>query len=276
MDARTRDTHMIFPVWGTSPLLYAVALLILLAVFWRWLPGGVRWPGVALEVVLLFLTTPVGAWALTRLLIVQLPPANACAAPQPTTVVVISAGIEHFPDGPHDYAALNLLSLERLFTGVALWHRIPDGKLVISGGGYRRIPDAVLMASLAAHLGVPSRDIQLEDRSRTTWENARFVAALSPPVPKRIWLVTSARHMPRALGAFRAWDFEPCAWPSGLADTRLHFGAYSFVPQGRALTASTVALHELAGQAEYAWLEWRLRRSGTNRKSPKSQGDQPP
>jgi len=33
-------------------------------------------------------------------------------------------------------------------------------------------------------------------------------------VPPRIWLVTSALHMPRALVAFRAAGFEPCSYPS--------------------------------------------------------------
>ena len=63
-------------------------------------------------------------------------------------------------------------------------------------------------------------------------------------------------HMPRALSAFRAWGFAPCAWPSGLEYTRLHFGSASFVPQGSALTDSTLALHELVGDLEYALLEW--------------------
>lgn len=267
---------MTFPVWGTSPLLYAVVLLVLLAAFWWWLPGVVRYPAVVLEVLLLCLTTPLGAYALSRLLLVQLPPPDACAAPRPTTVVVISAGIEHSPNGPRDYAALNLSSLQRLFTGVALFRGIPDGKLVISGGGYGRIPDAVPMANLAEELGVPADRMEVEGRSRTTWENARLVAALSPPTPRRIWLVTTALHMPRALRAFRAWGFEPCAWPSGLQDMRLHFGPQSFVPQARSVRTSTLALHELVGQVEYAWLEWRLRRSGAHRQSPNGPGDQTP
>lgn len=248
---------MTFPVWGTSPLLYAVALLVLLAALWWRLPMAVRYPAVALEVLLLFLTTPLGAHALTRLVLTRLPPPHACAGPLPDTIVVLSAGSKRPPHGPEDYGALRPLSLRRLFTAVELWRDQPDARLVISGGGYRRIADAVPMANLARDLGVPAENIAVEGRSRTTWDNARYVAALAPPVPKRIWLVTSAVHMPRALGAFRAWGFEPCAWPSGLDDARLHFGPWSFVPQGSAVTESTLALHELLGDVEYAVLEWR-------------------
>lgn len=248
--------RMIFPVWGTSPLLYAVVLLIMLVVCWRWLPGAVRYAGVIAEVLLLVLTMPLGAWALSRVVLTRLPPANACAAPPPGTIVVLSAGVAHAPKRVDDYAAMNHLSLQRLFTGVALWRTQPAERLVISGGGYGRIPDAAVMANLAEQLGVTPTRVQIEGRSRTTWQNAQFVAALSPPVPKRIWLVTSALHMPRALGAFRAWGFEPCAWPSGLPETRLHFGAGVFVPQGQAVSTSTLALHELFGQVEYTGLEW--------------------
>lgn len=251
---------MTFPVWGTSPLLYAVVLLVLLAAFWWWLPGAVRYPAVALLVLLLFLTTPLGAYALGRLVLARLPPLHSCAGPTPDTIVVLSAGSERPPRSAEDYGALRPLSLRRLFTAVELWRDHPDARLVISGGGYRRIPDAVPMASLARDLGVPANNIEIEGRSRTTWQNASYVAALAPPVAKRIWLVTSAMHMPRALAAFRAWGFEPCAWPSGLEYTRLHFGLDSFVPKGSALTDSTLALHELIGDVEYAVLEWRHKR----------------
>lgn len=247
---------MIFPVYGTSPLLYAVVLLLLLLACWRRLPRAVRRAGVAIEVLLVVLMTPLGAWALTRVVLTQLPPPGSCNAPTPATIVVLSAGAERPPTGPDDYAALHLLTLKRLFTGVALWRETPGARLVISGGGYRRVPDAVVLASLAEQLGVPAASIEIEDRSRTTWDNARYVAALTPPLPKRIWLVTSALHMPRALGAFRAWGFQPCAWPSGLQDARLHFGPSVFVPQGEAVLATTLVLHELFGQVEYAGLEW--------------------
>lgn len=251
---------MIFPIWGTSPLLYAVVLLILMLVGWRWLPGAVRWAAVVVEVLLFVMTMPLGAWALSRAVLARLPPANACTAPAPDTVVVLSAGVTHAPVGAGDFAALNHLSLQRLFAGVAKWRTLPGARLVISGGGYRRVPDAVVMARLAEQMGVPAADIEVEDRSRTTWQNAQFVAALTPTLPRRIWLVTSALHMPRALGAFRAWGFEPCASPSGLQETRLHFGPWVFVPQGDAVLASTLALHELFGAVEYAGLEWWHRR----------------
>lgn len=245
------------PVYATSPLLYAVALLVLLVLGWHGLPRGVRYSGVALEVLLILLMTPLVANALMRVIEARVPPVNTCDAPEPTTIVVLSAGVERPPDEPDDYAALRLMSLRRLFAGIDLWRKSPGARLVISGGGRWRIPEAVPMANLAERMGVPAGAIEIEARSRSTWENAQYVAALSPPVPKRIWLVSSALHLPRALSAFRAWGFEPCAWPSGLRNSRLRFGPGIFIPQGWSVTTSTLALHELLGEVEYAVLKWR-------------------
>ena len=252
---------MSFPVQATSPLPYAVVLGALLALFWLRLPLAAQVTGVVVEVLLVAMMTPLGANVLVRAVESRLPASKTCTAPEPTTIVVLGAGFDHSPAGPDDYGALRDSALQRLFTGVALWRRIPGARIVVAGGGSRSEPDAVPLANLAARMGVPAADIRIEDRSRTTWENARNVAALTPPVPKRIWLVTSTMHMPRALAAFRAWGFEPCAWPSGVWRERFHWTPLNFVPQGTAVRTAAIALHELAGSAEYAILEWRHARS---------------
>lgn len=252
---------MSFPLFATSPLPWAVLLLAVLALAWRRLPRGWRGAGVAVEVVLLILMTPLGANLLARAVEARLSPSPACAAPVPRTVVVLSAGFARKPASASDFAALQALGLHRLFAGVDLWRSLPGARLVISGGGRERIPEAVPMANLAQRLGVPAAAIAIEGSSRDTWENARDVAALSPALPRRIWLVTSALHMPRALGAFRAWGFAPCPWPSDRTASRLRFGVGLFLPSGAAADTSSRAVHELVGAADYAWLEWRQRRA---------------
>ena len=54
----------------------------------------------------------------------------------------------------------------------------------------------------------------LEDKSRDTDENARFTKELVQPKPGERWLlVTSAHHMPRSVGVFRAAGFPVEAFP---------------------------------------------------------------
>lgn len=252
---------MSFPIWGTSPLLYAVVLLVLIVVGWHWLPTSVRYAGIAMEVLLVASMTPLGATLLARAVAMRAPPARMCAGPRPGMVVVLGAGFEHAANSPDDYGALHEAGLQRVFTAVALWKKLPGARLVVAGGAGWNIREAEPMANLAMQLGVPPEAVEIENRSRNTWQNARNVAALSPPVPRRIWLVTSAVHMPRAVDAFRAWGFEPCAWPSDLPEIRIHLWSGVFIPQGSGAVMTSIALHELFGGAEYKFLAWRHARS---------------
>jgi uncharacterized SAM-binding protein YcdF (DUF218 family) len=67
-------------------------------------------------------------------------------------------------------------------------------------------------------LGVPREQLILEANARDTYENAVFLkdeltkqGLLDPGM--RWVLITSAYHMPRAMGAFRAAGFDVEAWP---------------------------------------------------------------
>lgn len=246
---------MTFPIFATSPLPYAVVGTLLLAGCWRFLPRWSRITGVGVLAILVALMTPAGANALAAWVESRAPSANACAPPTPHTIVVLGGGGIRAPRSADDYGALRHDSLERVFAGVGLWRRIPGAHMVMSGGGQQPLPEAVVMSNLAMRMGVPATAITIEDESRTTWENARNVSRLEPPTPQRIWLVTSPMHLPRALGAFRAWGFEPCAWPSGPRDTTRHFRADDLVPQGTAARTSAIALHEWIGGMRYAMLE---------------------
>src|SRR5205807_9412989 len=69
-------------------------------------------------------------------------------------------------------------------------------------------------ARLVAGFASSRQRILLEDQSRDTDENARFTKELLQPKPDERWLlVTSAHHMPRAIGVFHAADFPVEAFP---------------------------------------------------------------
>lgn len=239
------------PDFALSPLTYALALALLLALSWLHLQRWVRFTGVVLEILLLLTITPVGANSLVWIVESRVP-AIACAAPHPAAIVVLSGGIDSRPRSSEDYVALDAASVQRLLAAVALWRNQMTARLVIAGGG-QRVSEAVLMAGLAERLGVPKSAIELDTDSRTTWENAKDVSRLSPAVPKRIWLVSSALHLPRAMQAFRAWGFQPCAWPSGSSYVPFKASFGYFFPQASALVKADQAIHELLGGWLYAW-----------------------
>jgi len=96
---------------------------------------------------------------------------------------------------------------ERVVHAVSLWKRSRPrtGLLVCSGGLiYHETTWASLMAKHAEELGVPRSSILLQDRSRTTMEDARFTCEqlLARGDVKSILLVTSAWHSRRAKKCF--------------------------------------------------------------------------
>lgn len=243
---------MRLPDSAFSPLTYLLLLTVLLVVGWRRLPRWARWGGLFLEILLLAMIAPVGANVMVRWVESQAPAAQACASPRPDTIVVLAGGTDRRALSAYDYDALSAASLQRLFAGVALWKREPVARFVIAGGG-GRIAEATLMAGLAEQMGVPRSVIELDADSHTTWENAENVAKLSPAVPRHIWLVSSALHLPRALRAFRAWGFQPCAWSSGSLYVPFGFNPGYFMPQTSALGKADRAIHEIVGGLAYAW-----------------------
>lgn len=109
-------------------------------------------------------------------------------------------------------------SAERLTEGVRLALALPNTKVLFSGGVgalWRAGEEATKpVADYLAAVGIDRNRILLEGRSRNTLENAALSATLAAPRPGEKWLlITSAYHMPRALGLFRRAGFDAHPWP---------------------------------------------------------------
>lgn len=116
----------------------------------------------------------------------------------------------------------------RLTEAVALARRFPLARVVFTGGSAnllaKSIPEAEAAEKFLAAMGVPGGRTTFESRSRNTSENAMLTRDLVSPRPGEQWLlVTSAFHMPRAIGAFRHAGFDVTAWPADY----LSFGTQS-------------------------------------------------
>jgi len=98
---------------------------------------------------------------------------------------------------------------ERFMAAVALAREYPDARLVFTGGSgalFGAVPSsAAVAARIFAEAGIPDARVLLEGEARNTAENARLTRELLGPETTGPWLlVTSAFHMPRAMGAFCA------------------------------------------------------------------------
>jgi uncharacterized SAM-binding protein YcdF (DUF218 family) len=107
---------------------------------------------------------------------------------------------------------------ERITATVELARRYPNARIVYTGGSAALVSDHIPEAPFAVReleaLGVSHDRITAEEQSRNTVENAVFSRLIANPKPGERWLlVTSAYHMPRAIGVFRAVRFPVEAYP---------------------------------------------------------------
>ena len=145
-------------------------------------------------------------------------------------------------------------SAERFTAALALAHDRPALPIVFSGFSGKLIPDgwseADQIRDLVAQLGGLGRTVLYEEQSRNTYENAvnsREVLAAS--TGSRWILVTSASHMPRAIGSFTA-----AGW-TGLIPYPVDYQTMSTGTDGLwsvgGISRMRNALHEYAGLLVY-------------------------
>lgn len=141
-----------------------------------------------------------------------------------------------------------------------LARRYPAAKLVFSGGTGALLDDrhreADLIPALLDRLGGTADRLVLERDSRNTHENAVLSKALAGPRPGESWLlVTSAFHMPRAVGVFRHSGWEVIPYP---VDYRsIGRPDWTSPPDlARGLAEFSLAMKEWVGLIAYRLLGW--------------------
>jgi len=108
----------------------------------------------------------------------------------------------------------------RMLAMAKLARAYPNARIIYSGGDASLFGNGVAETDFVypalESLGIARERVQLETQSRNTAENAAFTKLLvKPKLGERWLLVTSARHMPRAIGCFRKADFRVEAYPVG-------------------------------------------------------------
>jgi uncharacterized SAM-binding protein YcdF (DUF218 family) len=215
--------------------------------------------GAAMVVVSLLLIAGFGLLPFGKALIAPLenrfPPWSEGSGPI-AGIVVLGGAIDP------DFTAAHGIDLneaaERLTVIPQLARTYPAARIIYSGGNGRLVlrdrSEAEVAAPLIESFGVPADRLTLEDKSRNTWENAVYSKALARPQPGERWLlVTSASHMPRAIGSFRQAGFEVEAYP---VDYRVRGPEDLFIPfedVARGLRRTDAATREWIGLVAY-WL----------------------
>lgn len=240
-------------------LLIAALGLLLLArhkpVNWRRfaLPWA-AWFGLAL------LSVPMISQFLCRTLESGYPPPRNVPV-QVDAIVVLGGGVQ-----PSDQflvsSAVTSSTLRRCMSAAEVYRRCGDVPIVCCGGptlrGQSELSEAEAMRDCLVSMQVPVERIILERKSRNTRENAMCaLEVLRRHSLEHVALITSARHMPRAVSCFKAVGLDvaplPCSHRLKAASPNC---ITSWVPSASALSAANGAIQEWMGIAWYKLRGW--------------------
>jgi uncharacterized SAM-binding protein YcdF (DUF218 family) len=137
---------------------------------------------------------------------------------KPVTGIILLGGSVEASESAQRGSLVANESAERVLDTLLLAHRYPQARILISGGGGTVFGDgtaeAPIIADYLKKVGIDPARILIEDRSRTTSENATFSRKVAKPQEGERWLlVTSAWHLPRAVGVFEKAGFPVTAYP---------------------------------------------------------------
>lgn len=173
-------------------------------------------------------------------------------------IIVLAGAEDSYKGALWGQVALNSAA-DRLHYFMALMRQYPDAVHVFSGGtgslatqGYK---SSDMARQMFLELGVDVDRIRFESASRNTYENGKFSYDMIKPAPGEQWvLVTTAWHMPRAVGVFEKLGWKVIPFPVDHAgyplDSRPVFLFFSLNFTGN-LDALQTGLHEWTGLAVY-------------------------
>lgn len=141
----------------------------------------------------------------------------------------------------------------RIVDAVRLYNQYRLPVIVTGGSASETVKEAMVARRLLIDLGVNAIDIIIEDASRDTAENARYVKELFEKMHfKRGLLVTSGYHMKRAEFIFRKTGIDVYPHSCGLLSEKKEYCTiYDFFPGVSELKKSGIALKEAVGLLFY-------------------------
>lgn len=194
---------------------------------------------------------PVGEWSAQ-----PLESRFKAAAPERVDGIILIGGSERARISEERGQPVAMDTTARYVVFAKLARQYPNAKLVFSGGSgslapWRGMKDHEVAINALKDIGFPVERLAVESASRNTRENAVMAAKIVQPKPEETWLlITSAMHMPRAMGCFRraGWNVLPA--PAGYMTGTSRSLAPDLNLQDH-LTALTRAVREYIGLVAY-------------------------
>jgi uncharacterized SAM-binding protein YcdF (DUF218 family) len=176
----------------------------------------------------------------------------------PDGIVVLGGAVAPDVAVARNDVALNEAA-ERMTATVELARRYPNARIIFSGGdgGIYGGNESDAALRLFERLGLAAGRVAVEDKSRNTFENALFTKQMAAPKAGERWLlVTSAYHLPRAMGMFRVVGFSVEPYPVDWRTRGVEDAWRPFPTLAEGLRRTDTAVREWAGLVVY-WLSGR-------------------
>lgn len=174
------------------------------------------------------------------------PAQRAELAQQVRWIVVLGGGNTSDPALPAT-SQLAGSSLARVVEGVRLKREFPQAKLLLSGARvFDPVSVAEAMSKVAQSLGVDASDIAIDLEARDTEEEAQVIKSMVGA--DRFIMVTSASHMPRAMGLFAKLGMQPIPAPTEhVQKTNQGAGPADYAPGSGGIYKAERATYEYLG-----------------------------
>ena len=181
---------------------------------------------------------------------------------RPAAIVLLGGGEEHIRGWSGNFSLMENVEAARVLETWRVFTLVDPEWIVSSGGPSTEDksdpPSSIVMRDALVQLGVPASRILLESSSLDTHDEAVLIEPmLRAHDIQQIILVTSAVHMPRSVGTFRALGMETTA---AIAPDPGAFRGWkdTYLPSRRGLKMSAQLAHDVVG-LPYYWMRgwWR-------------------
>ena len=245
--------HKILPLL-LSPLFIFLTAVVIFSIKKR------NWTALLITIIFSITCTGIVANPLWRLLEAGQTPTRVNHASKTDAVVVLSGMIGAVElDGDQ---FIQWGKTDRFMKGIELVKHDKGDLIIFTGGNlpWQQLAtdEGSILKDKAVEMNIPEEQILVTSRVENTAQEAREVAKLLDRKTKKITLVTSAFHMPRASNLFQQQGFDVYQFP---VDFRSRAQSQSltpmdFIPSTEAADATFKAMREFLGRTYYGLRSW--------------------
>ncbi|MHB1080806.1 MAG: YdcF family protein [Prosthecobacter sp.] len=246
----------------TQPLCLIWLLLgvWLLRLLWKRIKGSLWLPAISWVLLTVISCTPLASILLASLEN-QIPKVQLNELSDADAILCLGGGVEPSLSEPTGFHLK--IGADRLSTALTLAVAGKAPLLILGGGGYphegRTLSEADAVRDyLAAYVPLKIELNSLGICSDTHDEALKVAALMRQRGLKRLLLVTSASHMPRAIGVFRKTEVQVIPVPCNYHSSLNHLGDLDWLhlPSYHGFEIFASWMHEVIGHYVYLWRGW--------------------